>query len=325
MISARSAFRQLILIACLSSWPLATFGEIIDRVMAVVNDLIVTQSDMSDFQKKLKSSGLVDESLMSIYDRKKLLSDNAYLLDYLIDERIIDSEITLTGIVSPIEQVESEIRNITRARGIDRNQLKLALKNQGIAYSDYQDFIKTGLQRQNLLQREVTSKIKISDDEVASYYAKTSGQGKALVYEYTLAHIVFLSSNGGEKAALSRAKLVEDKLATGIPFESLAAQYSEDPQFSQGGLFGTFRLTDFNKDISAALTPLNANEVSPVVTMGKELRIFKVLQKTLVPSPDLEARREEIRRHLTSENFKKQFLAWMQQKRKESYLKINAK
>ena len=126
-----------------------------------------------------------------MYDRKRLASDNKYLLEYLIDERTIDTEIKRQGIVSPIEQVESEIRNIARARGVDRNQLKMALKNEGVVYSDYQDFVKTSLQRQSLLQKEVTSKIKISDEDVNAYYVANYSSAKALVYEYTLAHIVF--------------------------------------------------------------------------------------------------------------------------------------
>jgi peptidyl-prolyl cis-trans isomerase SurA len=299
------------------------FAEVVDRVVAVVNEDAITQSDVRDFQNKLKKNGLIDDSLLGMYDRKKLQSDNKALLEYLIDERTIDSEIRRQGLVSPIEQVEGEIRNIARARGINLNQLRQALKTEGIAYSDYQDFIKTSLQRQNLLQKEVTSKIKISDEEVNSYYVKNYSSAKALVYEYTLAHIVFLSRNGGDEAAAARAKGVHEKLKQRIPFESLVSQHSEDPQLTQGGFFGVFKVSDFNKSVADIISRLEPGEFSEPVRMPDGFHIFKANRKNLVPSPELEARREEIRRKLTAENFKRQYSIWIEQKRKDSFIKIN--
>jgi peptidyl-prolyl cis-trans isomerase SurA len=298
-------------------------AEVIDRIVAVVNDSIITQSDITGFQKKLKTKGLLDESLLNLYDSKRLLAEPKYLIDYMIDEKTIDSEIRRQGLVSPVEQVESEIGNIAKARHFDRNQLKAALKNEGIAYSDYQDFIKTSLQRQTLMQKEVSSKIKISDEEVSSYYMAQHPNADTLVFEYSLAHIVFTGANGGPEEAVKRAKEVKEKLAQGLPFESLAAQFSEDPQFVQGGVFGTFRLTDFNKDVRDVMRNLGAGDVSPVVKMANGYQIFKVLKKTLVPSPDLDEKREEIRRVLMSENFKRQYRSWIEQKRRDSFIRIN--
>ncbi len=298
-------------------------AEPIDRILAIVNDDIITQSDVTGFQKKLRSNGLVDEALLNMYDRRKVADDTKLLLDYLIDERTIDSEIRSTGLVSPIEQVEAEIGNIARSRGVDRNQLKAALKNEGVAYSDYQDFIKTSLQRQNLLQKEVTSKIKISDEDITSYYIANYSSAKALVFEYTLAHILFLKTNGGPDEAKKRADGVFAKLGSKVPFEVLAAQHSEDPHFVQGGLFGTFKVTDFNKDVEQVIAKMGVTDVSAVVAMPDGYRIFKVIKKVLVPSPEFESKRDDIHRKLLSENFKKQFRNWVESRRKTAYIKIN--
>lgn len=312
----------LFLIWILSISPSAP-AEIIDRVVAIVNDEVITQSDISNFQKKLKTHGLLDESLLNLYDAKELLTDQKYLINYLVDEKTIDSEIKHQGIVSPIEQVESEIGNIAKARHIERTQLKAALKKEGIAYSDYQDFIKSSLQRQTLMQKEVSSKIKISDEEVNSYYVAQHPTQGALVYEYSLAHIVFSEANGGPDAAHKRAQDARGKINQGVPFESVAAQASEDPQFVQGGVFGTFRLADFNKEVRDVMSKLNAGDTSEVVHMANGYQIFKVLKKTLVPSPDLEEKREEIRRLLMGDNFKRQFRSWIDQKRRDSFVRIN--
>lgn len=299
-------------------------SELVDRVLAVVNDDIVTLSDVSSFQKKLKTNGLLDEALLNMYDRKKISEDPAAILDYLVDERTIDSEVRKAGLISPIEQVEAEIGNISRSRGIDRAQLKQTLKNVGVSYSDYQDFIKTSLQRQNLLQKEVTSKIKISDDEITAYYLANFTSSKALVFEYTLAHMLFLKTNGGQEKARARAEAVYEKLSAKIPFETLAAQYSEDPSFVQGGVLGTFKVTDFNKDIERVIAKMNVSDFSPILSVPDGYRIFKVLKKTLVPSPEYEAKRESIHRKLLSDSFKKQYRTWIEARRRNAYIKINS-
>ena len=68
---------------------------------------------------------------------------------------------------------------------------------------------------------------------------------------------------------------------------------------------------------------MNTSEISPVVKMPDGYRIFKVIKKNLVPSPDLETKREEIRRKLMGESFKRQFRQWLDQKRRDSYIRIN--
>jgi peptidyl-prolyl cis-trans isomerase SurA len=158
---------------------------------------------------------------------------------------------------------------------------------------------------------------------VNSYYLSHYATAKALVFEYTLAHILFLNSKDGATSAESRARSVREKIDKKIPFETLAAQYSEDPNFVQGGLFGTFRIGDFNKDVEHVIEQLSVTDISPVVIMADGFRIFKVLKKSLVPSPDLEAKREPIRQLLLSDNFKIQFRSWLTQKRHDAYIRLN--
>ena len=86
--------------------------------------------------------------------------------------------------------VEKEIRRITRERGISRGQLKQALKKQRVSFSEYQEFVRQGLERKSMISREVSSKIKISDDDIASYYIQNSKDASSLIFEYKLAHIL---------------------------------------------------------------------------------------------------------------------------------------
>lgn len=301
----------------------AAHAEVVDRVLAVVNDQIVTQSDMDAFQKRLKSKGLVDEALLNFYDIKKINSSSADRMAYLVDERLIDSEVVRQGVVSPIEKVEGEIRNILNNTRTTRESLKSSLRARGITYAEYQDFIKTSLQRQNLLQKEISSKIKISDDDIASAYIQKAKDSKALVFEYELAHILFLPKPDQKDAVLKKAASIKDQLSQGANFEALAAQYSEDPEFSQGGIFGTVKVGEILPQMEKALSGLRPGDTTEVVQMADGLHIFKVLKRSLVPSPEFNRARAAIADSLFAESFRRQYFIWIEGLRTSSYVKIN--
>lgn len=300
-------------------------AKLVDRVVAVVNDDAITQSDVNSFKKELKTNGLLDEGLLSLYDKAKLEKSEKADINFLIDKSIIDDDVKTQGIVTPIEQVDSEIQNIAQSRGIDLAQLRKALKAQGISYAQYQDFVRTSMQRQTLLQKEISSKIKISNDEIDAFYASQKHGKNPLVYEYSLSHIFFADSNGGPDAAKTRAEDVKKRLDAGVPFNTLLSQYSEDKQYSKtDGNFGTFRLSDLNPKMRAIISKLSTGELSPVVHLPDGYHIFKVVNKKLVPSPDLLAKRDAIRRYLMGVQFKHQFHAWLSQKRAEAFIHINS-
>lgn len=298
-------------------------SEVVDRILAIVNNKIVTQSDLDSFQKRLKTKGLVDEALLNFYEIKKITADQTSILSYLIEERLIDSEVDRQGIVSPIEKVEAEIRNILSRSNTSREALRASLKGRGIAYSDYQDFIKTSLERQSLLQKEISSKIKISDDDIASAYIQTTKDSKALVFEYELSHILFNRTNGGPAEAMKRAQNVRGKLDRGSAFEALASQFSEDPEFSQGGLFGTVKVGEIVPQLEKALVGIRPGDVTGIVEMPDGYHIFKVIRRTLVASPDFERAKARIGDRLFAEAFRRQYFVWIESLRSTSYVKIN--
>ncbi len=296
-------------------------AELIDRIVATVNNEIITESDLKEFKKRLKSQQIQDD-LFDI-DAKKIQGSREKMISHIIDEKIVDSEIKRKKLETTIERVEEEIRNIQRRNNISREQLIQALKEQGTNLSDYQFFIKKRLERQNLVQQAITSKIKISDSDVASFYAKNTNQTSAQVYSFKISHIIFKKENGGESEAKARAEDARNQLKYGADFSQLAAQKSEDPDFSAGGLLGTFKQGEMNKKIEKAIRSLESGQFSDIIDLGPQFHIFYVNEKSLVSDPRLEAQKEQIRAFLLQEAFKKQFRFWLDQKRREAVIRVN--
>ncbi len=314
---------RLLFVYSLAFFALQAPAKIVDKIVAIVNDSPITLSDVDSFQKRLASGGLVDDALLKLTDPQNLLKDKNALLNHLIDERIMDFEVKRKNMEVTIERVEQEIRNIAKNNGISREQLRDALKAKGVSISKYQDFIKTSLERQGLVEREVTSKIRISDEDVSSYYLAQKGPSATQIFEFNLSHILFTAKNGGEESALSRARSVEEKLKNGQSFEALAEQFSEDSNFSKGGALGTFRAGEMTKELELAVRKLSPGEVSKPVKTARGYHIIKLNKRTLIADPRLEEERENIRRILYADAFKRQFRLWLTQRREESFVKIN--
>lgn len=298
-------------------------AKLVDKVVAVVNDAPITKSDVEKFKTKLKTGGLVDDALLKTVDTAALQKDEKLLLNFIIDEKLIDTEVKHKNMEVTIERVEQEIRNIAKGNNISRQQLQTALAAKGVTISQYQDFIKTSLERQSLIEREVTSRIRISDEDVSSYYLSKKGPSGTQIFEYSLSHILFMPKNGGDAAALKRANDVEEKLKNGQSFDKLAEQYSEDPAFSKGGVLGQFKAGEMLKPIEEAVRKIGPGEVTPVVKTSLGYQIIKVTKRTLISDPKLEEEREDIRHTLSVDAFKRQLRLWLNSRRDEATIRIN--
>lgn len=303
---------------------LPAHSKTIERVLAIVNDQVLLLSDVENFRKKLTGDGLVDDALVQMSGKDRLLKDRQALTNFLIDEKILDSEVKRRGMEVTFERVEQEIRNILKARKINRNQLKDVLAGKGATLADYQAFIKASIERQGLIEREVSSRIKISDEDIAAHYLRERGPRQNQSYEYSLAHILFLPANGGEKAARERAEQVLSKIKTGQAFEKMAEQSSEDPNFSKDGFLGDFKSGEMTKELEDGVRGLDVGAVSVPVKTRQGIHIVKVLKKRVIGDPELEERKEQIRAQLFGEVFKKQLRSWLDQRREEAFIRINA-
>lgn len=305
--------------------PLVAHAEIVERIVAIVNDEIITQSDLTKYADRIRSGGLTDDMLIPDEAAKEsLLKDQSKLLQKMIDERVIDSEVKKQNLSAPIEKVEQEIRNIARRNNVSREELKAALQERGVSFSQYQDFIKTGLERQGLIEKAITQRIKVSEDDVMAAFAAAHGNSIDQAFEYTISHIFFSQDkSGGAQAARARAQQALDKLRGGANFEQLASEVSEDPAFEQGGLLGVFKSGELQKELEGIVQKLNAGEYSgPLPTRGG-FHIVKLNKKRLIPDPRTEKEREQFRASLYEKAYKKQFQSWLEQLRQDAFVRIN--
>lgn len=305
--------------------PLISHAEVVERIVAIVNNEIILESDFKELQHKLKNPPMIDESLLDGKRLEDLKKDRKTQLDYLINEKIVASEIKRLNHSVTMERVEQEIRDMAKKNNVTVNEVLAAFKAQGISASEYQAFLKDKIEKQSLIDAEVVSKLRISDDDALAEYLKKNPQNKSSVNEFTVAHIFFNPRKGSGEAALARAQAVLQKLRSGENFEVLAEQNSEDPNFTSGGLLGTFKSGEFLKEVEDSIQGLNAGQTTAIVKSRMGFHIVKLLNKKLTTDPKFEREKEHIKASLFEQNFKRQIRNWLVSKREEAFIRINEK
>ncbi len=299
--------------------PLAAQARILEKIHGVVNGETITLTEIKDYQKKLKEGGFLNDLLFSDPEvREKASKDKDYLLKLLVDEKIIDYEVKKNGLLVTEERVTKEISDIAQRQNMTTAQLKRTLQDQGVNFAEYRDFVKKSVERRQLVEKEITSKIKISEQDIVSHYLSKSKSGKTQVFEYNIAHILLKSS---EK---DKAKDLSAQLKSGKSFTDMVKAHSVDEDTKKDdGKFGTFKSGEMISSIEKAIADLKIGETSTVVKTPMGLHIFKVLDKKLVRDPAIEKQKQAIYQQIFAEAFKEQLDFWLVQKRKDAIIQIN--
>lgn len=297
-------------------------AEVIERVVATVNGELILKSDIEDFKKQLNKTQMIDELILNGNSIDAIKANSNLQLDVLINQKLIASEVKKLNLGVTQERVDQEILNLAKANNLKKEELLAEVKKQGISSSEYQDFVKNNIERQSLIEQEITSKIIVTDEDVLAFYLSKSPNKANQVTEYKLSHILFLNKKDPE-GAKKRAENALALLKSGQPFEKMVEHYSEDSSISDGGLLGTFKSGEFIKEIEEQVTKLNVGEITGVVQTKMGLHIVKVLSKKTITDPQFEKEKEQLRAQIRETTFRKQFAIWLENKKEEAYIVYN--
>lgn len=304
---------------------LTSNAQVVDKVVAVVNNEPILESDMRILEEKLNKPNILDETLLIDFSIENLKKSKDLKISYIVSEKIIDSEIKRLGLQVTQERVEKELKDLAKRNNVSSEELIQVLKQQGFEVSEYREFLKARIERQSLMQSEILSKLRVSDDDAYSEYLAANPTSVLTVNEFSLSHIYF---NPQKKTALSaseRADGVLEKIRAGGNFESLAEQYSEDPNFSSGGFLGTFKTGEFLPEVEKEIINLGNNQVSNVIKSKLGLHIVKVTNKKTALDPKFEKEKEILKAKIIEKNFKRQLKLWLENKKDEAYIRYNEK
>jgi len=245
----------------------------LDRVLVVVNDEAITQWDLGEQRRimlsQLKASNVTPPS-NDVLDKQ--------VLERLVVERALLQYAKDTGIRVDDTTVERTILRVAEENKLKPDEFRKLLEREGIAYSNYREDIRRQIIVQRVREREVDSKISVSDAEVDNYLATLASQGGE--DEYMLSHIyVTVPEQATPDVVEQRRQRIMQALAevkAGKDFAQVAASYSNAPDASSGGNLGwrtAARLPTIFTEIVRTMKP---GEVSGVLRSAGGFHVVKL-------------------------------------------------
>jgi peptidyl-prolyl cis-trans isomerase SurA len=294
-----------------------------DRVVAVVNDEVVTLSELNGafapYQERL-------EAAYKGPAREKAATETRLtILNRMIDDLLMEQQCRKAGIVVRDEDVNNAIDDILKRRNVSREDLRKALDRDGITLDAYRKGMRDQLMRVRLVQREIKSKVAVSDEEIGEYYRKhrEDYEGKEAV---RIKQILILVPKDADPAVREKlrneAAAIHRRLLNGEPFEVISANHSQGPAANAGGDIGFIDKGMMLPEVEEVAFRLPLNQISPVIESPAGFHIIRVIDRRGAGLKSGESVREEIREKLEMEKVEKKFEEWILALRAKSYIEI---
>lgn len=257
------------------STPLFAARDIVtlDRIVAVVNDEVITRQDLD---RRINLTVRQLESRNTAVPPADVLEKQ--LLERMINDRAQLQYARETGIRVDDAQLEKTLLRIAQDNKMTLAAFREALEQDGIKFSQFREEIRNEIIMARVKEREVDSKMQIAESEVDNLLSTMETQ-KSQTLEYHVAHILVRVSENAPAEDLaakhSRAEEAAKKLRAGEEFAKVAAEYSE-AQESDMGWRTAEKLPDM---FIGAVEPLKVGGVSPVLKSANGFHVLKLLDK----------------------------------------------
>jgi len=278
-----------------------------DKIVAVVNNEIITQKDLNDFVNFMRmqlSIELTGEKL-----EQKIQSMKADLLNKLIEDRIILQEAKKNKVLVDENRVKAKIDEIKGRYGREA-EFQAALVQQGLAQADLELRLKEQLLMYSIIEAKIKSKIIVRPSEITEFYEKN-------IEEFKTPEEREFESVTTNDADLAQ-KIYEDLKNNG-DFSETAKKYSLEAKSFNAKKGGELR-----KELEEAIFKLDPGGISEALKIEDTFHIFKLTKIIPFRQESLTEAQDKIQEFVFNKKMQEDLLLWLNDLKKNAYIKISA-
>jgi parvulin-like peptidyl-prolyl isomerase len=317
-------FRLICLLVLTASVAQATLrasdAQVLDGVAAVVNDDVVTFSQVRELTASLENSLKASYTGAALADKIREVRLRA--VNDLIDRQLIIQEFAKMKGRIPSHAVDDRINVLIREEfGGDRSAFLRTIAAQGLTLDRIRKMEEEKIIVSAMRSREIKNDPVIPPGRVESYYQQhrsewtTNGEVKLRMIK------IVPGAEPEKKRKMIRE--IRDKIVRGADFADLARIYSEDSTQDRGGDWGWVKQGDLNPEMEAVVFRLPQGKVSEIIELNQTYYLLLAEQKKGGNTKPLKEVRDEIERRLLQIERQKQQQGWIERLRKKAYVKIN--
>jgi peptidyl-prolyl cis-trans isomerase SurA len=303
----------------------ASHGDIVDRVVAVVNDDVITLSEVNEEGKPLFQR--VAEQVPAAELPEALKKVRKTVIDNLIEKKIMLQEAEKADITVTEEEVDRAFRLILQKNNTTPRQFREQLAMMGLTEEQYRENLKTQVLSSKLVSYEVRSKVIIPESKIIDYYDShyTERVGEGGYYILQIGITWEEAGTDAKATAREKAERIHSLALAGNDFRELAREYSDLPSAVDGGDIGVLNKDDMSEDMLATISATRPGDITPIIETTSGFQFFKVLSSQegqIITKVPYESVKNDIYDILYQQEMEARFEDWLENVKSDSYIKI---
>ena len=300
-------------------------STVIEEIVARVNNTIITRADLRRGQETMESE--VRQKLPGTADSVIKTREKDVLRD-LIDQQLLlqkAQELAISGDVEMVKRLD-EMRKQMGANSME--EMEQLARQQGVVFEDFKQNLKNNINTQQVISREVGSRIQISQVELQKYYEEHRADLDR-PEEVRLSEILVSgnTSPGNELdqalgTAQAKAEDLLKQLRAGASFADLARANSKGPTAAQGGDLGYFKRGTLAKELEDKTFALKPGEMTDVTPTKQGFVILKVTEHNASGVPPLEKVQGQIQEMIYYERIQPALRTYLTKLREDAFVDV---
>lgn len=290
----------------LSAMSIANGSVVVDRVIAVVNDDIITMSDLQREAAKNHGDKIDDRLLLEDMINRKLQMAAAKRASMDVTEKELDEAVA----------------DIMKRNSLAREQFVAALAKEGLTLEQYRAELKEQMTLSRAFNKFVRSGLAVEETEVRAYYDHNI-KNYSLPEEIRVRQILFKISDKASPsqvdAVREKAKAVFERAKRGEDFVRLVREFSESESAEQDGDLGFLQKEHALPEIEQAARTLKPGEIAGPLQCATGFHIIR-LEEVRTPVKPYEQVKEEITNTIYQQKVENTYRSWLQTLRSESHI-----
>lgn len=273
----RGALALLVLFSSCATLAPAAKLDVIDRIAAVVNDSVIMESELAVRVDEVMRNLRADSGRVPPRDVVQ-----EQVLERMIEERLQLDMAERAGMRIDDTTLNEAIAGIARQNDMSLDQFAAEVRSEGIDWAEFREQIRRELLINQLRQRQVSRRIRITDRELDRFLASELGK-KLFENEFRLGHILIALPDGAApeqvRAAENEADALVERLREGADFRELAIQHSDDGSALDGGDLGWRPAAQLPTLFSQAAVNMQEGDIAGPLRSGAGFHILKMIER----------------------------------------------
>jgi parvulin-like peptidyl-prolyl isomerase len=294
--------------------------QIVDEIIAKVNDAIITKRELEEavapYMPEILEKYQGEERIEQIKKKK------AEVLDEMITAALFNYQARLYGFTVSESDIRTAIERIKEGNNIVSDEdFEYQLKLQGQSLDKLKEDLKRFILQRRVYEAEIAPQIIITESESLNYYNKNIDKFTT-PEEVRISQLFFPFDDKETETVREEASQIRNQIKDANDFVTMAKQLSEGQEESQNGDLGFFKRGELLKEIEEVAFSLEVGEISPIIDTDRGFYIIQVTEKKPARRIPFEEISSDLRQQLGSQKAAKKMDEYIKELKESSYIEI---